>query len=155
MPNIDKLSQRIDKELDDIEMAVERAADGWQRYESSSDDFYLDSVALSLHGFYSGVENVLENIATSMDRQLPGGERWHIDLLQQMAKELPDVRPAVISESTAGTLLGYLKFRHLVRNIYSYRIDPVKLAPLAEGASEAFDEVSRELKAFSRWLMMN
>lgn len=52
MPNIDKLSQRIDKELDDVEMAVERAEDGWQRYESSSDDFYLDSVALSLHSFY-------------------------------------------------------------------------------------------------------
>lgn len=154
-PKIAKLSRRIQRELGDIEKAVVRAQTGWQQYQRSNDDLYLDSVALGLHGFYNGIEGLLENIATSIDRRLPGGDSWHMDLLEQMANELPEIRPAAISESTLTVLAKYLKFRHLVRNIYSYRLDPVKLSPLVEDISSAFEQVSQELTDFARWLIVN
>ena len=139
-------------ELGDIEKTSDRAQTGWQQYQSSGDDLYLDSVALCLHGFYNGVESLLENIATSLDKRLPGGSNWHRDLLIQMANELPNVRPAVISDSTATVLDDYLRFRRVVRNIYSYQIDPEQLRPLVEGAPGAFILVNQELTAFADWL---
>lgn len=139
-------------ELGDIEKMSDRAQTGWQQYQSSDDDLYLDSVALCLHGYYNGVEGLLENIATSLDKRLPGGSSWHRDLLTQMANELPDVRPAVISDSTATVLNDYLRFRHVVRNIYSYQIDPEQLRPLVEGSPGAFVLFSQELTKFADWL---
>lgn len=148
------LSRRIHETLEDIEKVIARAQAGWKQYQNSGDDLYLDSVALSLHGFYNGIEGVLENIATSLDRQLPGGDGWHKKLLKQMASEMPEIRPAVISILTLTVLEEYLRFRHLVRNVYSFEIDPIKLGPLVEGASDAFNQVSQELTDFARWLVI-
>lgn len=148
-----KLSRRITMQLSDVEGAVMRAQSGWTQYEASGDELYLDSVALGLHGFYNGIEGVLENITTSLDKQLPGGSSWHKDLLEQMSNELPGVRPAVISGSTFVILDEYLGFRHVVRNIYSHKIDAERLTPLAEGARAAFMQVSQELTEFAQWLL--
>lgn len=140
-------------ELSDIEQVVMRAQSGWQQYKTSHDDLYLDSVALCLHGFYNGIEGLLETIATTIDRHLPGGSSWHRDLLAQMANELPNTRPAVISESTLIALDEYRRFRHVVRNVYSYRIDPDQLEPLVEGVTVAFSQVSQELTSVARWIL--
>jgi len=43
---------------------------------------YLDSAALNLHGFYSGLERLFELIARHVDGAIPSGETWHRDLLQ-------------------------------------------------------------------------
>lgn len=152
--NVIKLSRRINMTLNDVERVVARTQTGWQQYQISGDDLYLDSVALGLHGFYNGVEGLLESIATSLDKHLPGGSSWHRELLEQMAEELSGVRPAVISADTLAILDEYLRFRHVVRNIYSYRINPELLAPLAEGVNNAFTKVSLELSEFSRWLIL-
>ena len=152
MSSLRQLSRRIPLELDNIEKTVIRAETGWQQYKNSGDDLYLDSVALSLHGFYNGVEGLLENIATGLDRHLPGGDSWHKYLLEQMANELLNIRPAVISRSTLEALGEYLGFRHVVRNIYSYQIDPEKLEPLVESVRSIFEQVCQELIDFVRWL---
>ncbi|MCX5643956.1 MAG: hypothetical protein NTZ17_04625 [Phycisphaerae bacterium] len=73
--------------------------EGWQRARLSADDYYLDAVALNLHGFYGGLERIFERIATVVDGARPSGEHWHQALLRQMAEEMPGVRPAVISEA--------------------------------------------------------
>ena len=57
-------------------------------------DVYLDSVALNLHSFYSGLERLFE-IARHIDCSVPEGETWHRDLLDQMACEVADIRPAI------------------------------------------------------------
>ena len=53
-----------------------------------------------------------------MDQKRPSGEDWHRDLLRQMTQDLVDVRPAVISRETALIMDRFLRFRHLVQNIY-------------------------------------
>lgn len=148
-------SRRIHDELSDIEKAIARAQTAWKQYQSSRDELYLDSVALSLHGFYSGIEGVLESIATNVDKHLPGGRSWHRKLLDQMASDVPTLRPAVISSSTSILLDEYRRFRHVVRNVYSYKIDPIRLQPLAEEVDDVFSQVSDELTAFARWLVVN
>lgn len=79
---------------------IERAEEGWRRAQELSDDFYVDGVALNLHGFYVGLERLFALIATIVDAAMPQGANWHQMLLRQMAAEVPRIRPAVISEGT-------------------------------------------------------
>lgn len=51
-----QLVERIRNELHELEVVLQRINEGWRRAKQSSDDFYVDSVALNLHGFYSGLE---------------------------------------------------------------------------------------------------
>lgn len=53
------LTERIRQEMVELDQVVTRLSEAWQRARRSGDDFYLDSVALNLHGFYSGIEWIL------------------------------------------------------------------------------------------------
>ena len=149
---LQRLRQRVEAELDEIAPMVIRAQTGWETYRTLNNDLLLDSVALSLHGFYSGIERIFEEIATKLDRNLPGGAAWHKALVQQMANEVRDIRPAVISPSSAKSLDEYRRFRHLVRNVYSYRLNPKKIEPLVASLPAVFSLVRQELVDFLRWL---
>lgn len=52
------LSARILIELNELAFLVDRAKQGWNKARSLNDDYYLDGVALNLHGFYSGIEKI-------------------------------------------------------------------------------------------------
>lgn len=146
------LAQRIRGEMPDLERLVQRAQEGWRRAQQSSDDFYVDSVALNLHGLYGGLERLFTLIAASVDGTRPVGANWHQLLLQQMAVEVSGVRPAVISQAIYETLEDYRAFRHLVRNIYTFHFDPVRVGRLVQQAPALLDEASRELLAFADFL---
>jgi hypothetical protein len=80
-----QLVERIRGEVPDLERVAQRALTAWAQVEKMPyEGAYLDSVALNLHGFYSGLERLFELIARHVDRALPTGETWHRDLLQQM-----------------------------------------------------------------------
>lgn len=80
-----ELAERIRGEVPDLERVGQRALAAWSQAKRMPDEgAYLDSVALNLHGFYSGLERLFELIARHMDRALPAGETWHRDLLQRM-----------------------------------------------------------------------
>ncbi len=90
--HLPQLADRIRGELTELEQVQQRIESGWQRVQRTNDDYYLDSVALNLHGFYSGLERIFELIATRVDTLKPTGENWHQALLVQMTTELPGVR---------------------------------------------------------------
>jgi len=147
-----RLAKRIQSECQDLARVVERAQAGWRRAERSTDDLYLDSVALNLHGFYAGLERTFELIATSVDGQMPAGEHWHQLLLEQMASEIGGVRPAVISDATRQALDEYRGFRHVVRNAYTFRFDPAKMQRLVENAPGILAQAQAELLAFASFV---
>lgn len=98
------------------------------------------------------MERVFEKISSAIDGSLPQGTNWHQELLNQMALEKPNLRPAVISEKTRKQLDPYRGFRHVVRNVYTYNISPDKMEPLAKGIRLVFKQVEKELTAFSRFI---
>jgi hypothetical protein len=146
------LASRILNEVSSLGFVVARVENAWKKAAANNDEFYFDSVALNIHSFYSGLERVFEKIASAVDRSAPQGINWHQELLNQMALEIPNVRPAVISEKTRKQLDNYRGFRHVVRNVYSYHISPEKMKPLAKGIRLAFKQVEKELTAFSRFI---
>lgn len=149
------LAMRIRNELPGIEHTLKRATEGMKRAKHTGDDYYLDGVALNLHSFYSGIERIFELIAANVDDMVPKEENWHQVLLKQMAEEVTEVRPAVISDSVRLGLDEYRGFRHIVRNVYTYKFDSGRIDKLAERAGPLFTRLRAELLAFADFLEAN
>lgn len=149
------LAQRIRQEIKDIERVVTAAQRHWQGFQAEADDqdVYLNSVALNLHSFYTGLERVFELIATELDGGTLGkDEAWHVNLLRQMTLELPGVRPAVLRQGTESQLNEYRRFRHLIRNIYTTALDPKRMIHLIDALPQVWQQVGQELAAFNTFL---
>lgn len=146
------LASRIRDELAELDRVAERVAEGWHRALRNADDYYLDGVALNLHGCYSGLERIFELIATVIDGVKPKGENWHQTLLRQMAEEVPGRRPAVISQSTYSQLDEYRGFRHVVRNVYAYNFETAKIQKLVTNLPAILGQARAELLAFASFL---
>ncbi len=146
--------KRIQREAEDLERVARRALRGWQAAKTSADnqDLYLDSVALNLQGFYSGLERIFEQIARRIDQSLPTGEAWHLELLQQMSQEWKKVRPAVISSASARELDEFRRFRHVVRNVYAENLISEKMEKLLTLLPRLGQQLRIELLAFADFL---
>jgi len=150
-----ELSERIRGEVPDLDRLIGRVLHAWEGAQRSTDqqDVYLDSVALNLHGFYSGVERLFELIARHIDRdrELKTSESWHQDLLQRMTKDIQE-RPGLIGGESASTLDELRRFRHLVRNVYTFNLVPEKMKPLVSSLPELWPRLRAELLAFADFL---
>ncbi|NJN66617.1 MAG: hypothetical protein HC884_07815 [Chloroflexaceae bacterium] len=85
---------RIRYELQQVSQVVERTLSIWQQQGQSANDYYLDAVALNLHGVYAGLERIFEAIANGVDHVRPQARNWHQELLRQMVIEIPGTRPS-------------------------------------------------------------
>lgn len=146
------LSARIDTELSELKLVVERTLQAWDKAVKQDDDFYLDSVALNLHAFYSGLERIFEKLASTIDGAVPTAANWHQELLTQMQTEIPSLRPAIISYDLKEALEEYRGFRHVVRNVYTYHLKPEKLKLLVNNLEYTFKLASEELTGFGNFL---
>ncbi len=148
------LAQRIRDEIEEMERTVDAVERHWRRFEKAraDQDAFLNSVALNLHGFYSGVERILELIALEIDGGTLGGEAWHAELLRQMQSSVSKVRPAVLSQETVAWLDEYRKFRHRVRNIYATHLVPDRMQSLAQNLPRGWRKLSQELARFADFL---
>lgn len=146
------LAGRIRQALLDIEHLVNRAESLMDKALRSGDDGYWDGVALNLHGFYGGIERIFEDIARTMERAMPAGPDWRLDLLLQMSSEIAAVRPPVITQETRYRLDEYRGFRHVVRNVYVFNLRPARLQELATQLRGCYQDVARDLDGFAAFL---
>lgn len=146
------LAARIRAELFDIEQVVDRTQYLLTKAEQQNDDDYLDGVALNLHGFYAGVERIFEEIAREIDGSIPTSADWHRALLSQMSAEVRDRRPAVISRETRACLDNYRGFRHVVRNIYTFNLDLLRLRDLVIGLPNCYASLIQDMHQFCNFL---
>ena len=123
------------------------------RHQHSADqDLILDSAALSLHNFYAWLERIFTQIASTVDQSTPTGPDWHRELLRQMTVEVPAVRPPVLSAAVAGDVDEFLRFRHVVRNVYTFALDPERVERLASRLRPAWRDVRSALFTFASFL---
>lgn len=146
------LAGRIREALNDLERVVRRAEELMSKAQQLNDDGYLDGVALNLHGFYAGVERIFEDIARNLDEAVPAGPDWHRDLLLQMSAAIDGVRPAIISQETRYCLDEYRGFRHVVRNVYTFNLRPLRLYELTGNLSTCYQRLNAELAGFIAFL---
>jgi hypothetical protein len=148
------LSGRIHNEMDELERLVSRAERALEAAHQLPDenDLFIDAVALNLHGVYTGLERIFHQIAATVDGNVPSSREWHRELLEQMSKRVPDVRPPVISANTVQLLDEFLRFRHVVRNVYTLALDDERITGLVQRARPAFNLVKSELSGFADFL---
>lgn len=154
IPSYQLLAQRIRDELEDVERSVQRSGRAWQAadHAQSDQDMYLDSAALNLHSFYSGLERLFEFTAHQLDGGPPKGDAWHRELLLQMTMVVIGVRPAVISAETANRLDEFRRFRHVVRNVYAEYLEPERIGRLVDNLAGLWKQLKTELEAFAEFL---
>lgn len=146
------LAGRIRRDLNDLETVVQRSQEIWEQYQNSGNDQFLDAVALNLHSFYTGIERILESIAQVSDEYLPSGRSWHRELLLQLASEIPGIRPSVLSNSLLKALDQYRGFRHVVRNIYTFRLEATQISPLMDQLPTTYQQCQTEFLEFAQFL---
>ncbi len=148
------LVARIHQELNDLETVVTRAERGIQaaHQRSEDQDLYIDSAALNLHDFYAGLERIFQQIGAVVDGKIPGGGNWHRELLQQMQTDVPELRPPVLSAESVMAVDEFLRFRHVLRNIYAFQFDPEQIARLVKQMRPVWVTIRAELLAFASFL---
>lgn len=112
---------------------------------------YHENLALKLHNFYTGCEHIFHIVASELNHSVPSGSDWHRRLLERMGMDREE-RPALLSAETVHHLREYLAFRHVVRNIYGYEIDPERSRLLLERYPPVWREVEADVKRFITWL---
>jgi archaellum component FlaC len=147
-----KEAKRIHDELSQIDTIVSHVKRDWNEFVRTGDDAYLKAVAYDLQGFYTGLERILESVADTIDDHLPAGESWHKILLDQMSKEIQGVRPALLSDNSKKLLDEFMRFRHRVRNIYSFNLIPERVENLVEKLPYAYEQARKDLSAFAQFL---
>jgi hypothetical protein len=119
---------RLTAELDNIETLCkelkkrELFSNTADRKKRLADQFVLRAVGSILHDFYTSAENMFKTIARQIDNSIPEDSEWHIELLKQMAVDIDDIRPHVISIKTRDLLNEFRGFRHVFRNIYGFNL---------------------------------
>ncbi|NPV06389.1 MAG: hypothetical protein HPY83_00325 [Anaerolineae bacterium] len=146
------LAARIRQEVDSLNLVVARAERAAERMRGQPDPLWADAAALNLHDFYAGLERLFRLIASQVDGSVPSGQEWHRDWLRQMGLFLKRVRPAVLSPETVKRLDEYLRFRHVVRNVYALELDPERLLPLVHHLRPVFGLVRQDLLEFAFFL---
>ena len=152
--NRDKLIQRVTDERAKIQKTVGRIRRALEKIDVLPDDareFIERALAADLSEVYTGVEKIFERIANDVDKHTPSGNRWHNDLLAQMAKLHPE-RPPVISKVTHRKLKRLLKFRHKINNIYGDELIYPNIEKHAKRMGKLFKNISEELDTFSTFL---
>jgi hypothetical protein len=144
--NKEKLKEEIRIEIENIERLNKEMKDLLTKIEEEPSFVEIRAAASILHDFYSSVERIFKNIALLIDKNLPSGENWHIELLSQMAKPFANVRGPVISEELFDNLKEYLKFRHLFRHIYGFELKWERFKELCTKLEDILREIKVEIE---------
>jgi hypothetical protein len=144
-----ELRNDLRRERQRLARLVESLAELRPRLASGAET--VEAAALRLHSFYTGVERALLLISRTVNGGTPRqGEGWHRRLLERMAMTT-ELRPAALREETQRQLQQYLRFRHLVRNLYSDELRPEPIAILLRELPEVWQNLESDLVRFEAW----
>lgn len=146
----------VEKFFEDIETECKKVNKLFEDYEPLLDklkdhppDFIeIGSLAMMLHSFYNGLENIFSRIARKIDKSLPEGMDWHKELLERMSKRTKNRKYAVLSENMYEELQEYLGFRHFSRHSYACDLDWALMKDLVLRSDDVRDKVLGEIKSF-------
>jgi len=98
-----------------------------EKLSSTTSEEDLIVVGYYLSGIYSNLEDMFEKIARQFENKIEDTTQWHIELLNRMALEIENIRPALLSETSLKTLDELRRFRHVFRFSYAFELDWEKM----------------------------
>jgi len=111
------------------------------------------SLADGISALYTGIESILEAVGNEIDEYTPRGDASHADLVDGMAVEVKNVRPAALSESTRALMHEVRKFRHVVRHKYALQLRRRDVARNFARATKLVAAFGRDWRRFTRAML--
>ena len=102
------------------------------------------ALGLFLQSFYNGIENIIKFVIAEKYERLPSGIKWHKELLDMCFIEIEGGKK-LFSEKIKNILDDYLRFRHFVRNTYSYKIKWERMEELILNIFENWEIIKNEI----------
>ena len=143
-----RLAAEIESERRHLDQTVAKI----QSLTSATDDTTTYALALLLMNYYTGAEKIFQRIAALLGGIPPAGDRWHTQLLEDMALDIPAVRPAVLRKETADALSGLLRFRHAIRNLYAWTIRRADMDVHFAALADLHQRLGADLDGFRSFL---
>ena len=142
------LSRLIIREIEEIDALLTRSSPLLETPVDAEPSFErLAALATVLNSFYTGLERIFERITSKFDSRQSEGQRWHIELLNQVVQKT-ETRPAVLSEESRQRLRDYLAFRHRSRHAYAHYLIWSGMAQLVAGTWQTWNSVRSEIMEF-------
>ncbi|MCL2761811.1 MAG: hypothetical protein FWD36_01200 [Treponema sp.] len=104
-------------------------------------------IALILHSFYNGIENIILLIVKNKDLDLPNGTKWHRELLAKTFEKTEN-RLQIFKEELKVPLNDYLQFRHFVRHTYGFQLKWEKMKDILIDMNIVWEKVKEDLNIF-------
>jgi len=149
---IARLAAEVRRDLSDLERLAGQAAYGQERLATPADFLVVYGVAKVLHDFYLACERLLGHVAAELGGLPVEGAGWHRQLLDDATLEIPNVRPAVLSEAAARLLDPFLRFRHRFRTLYAFDLEAEPLRELLSRLPAAHTAVRQDVERFLAFL---
>lgn len=116
------------------------------------DDTATYALALLLMNYYTGAERIFRRIAAHLGGLPPTSDRWHAQLLEDMALDLSGVRPAVLARDTVERLARLMRLRHVLRNLYAWSVHRDELDIHVASLDATHAAVVADLELFDEFL---
>jgi len=108
--------------------------------------------ALKAQQLYTASEDLLKTIAGAFENQINDHTRFHTELIAVMHTEIPDRRPAVLSDNSKRLLDKLRAFRHFIRHGYDYELDRDELQLMQNKLQSDFTHLMKDLDAFGKFI---
>jgi hypothetical protein len=116
--------------------------------ELKNPDFIeMSAVALVLHSFYNGIENMLILISKDYDEELPKGIKWHMELLDKAFVSTAN-RKAIFKKELQESMGEYLKFRHFIRHSYGFQLEWTRMENLVKQIKNTWKVLKEDIVLF-------
>lgn len=140
------LTDEIEEELANVEELQNNLK--LSRGKDLDEDSKRRVYASILEDFYMAVEKIFKIVARDIDHNLPDNGAWHKKLLRQMSIKISDTRPALIDKKLFHKFEEYLKFRHLIHNIYGFQLQLERFLPLVKEMDNVAEEFKKQVTSF-------
>jgi hypothetical protein len=144
-----QLSDELDADLATLERIHRDVLEEMPKTAGVSPDRrVLAFLALQVDRYYTAAESALQRIVRVFDHTPSSGADWHRQLLDQVAVEAPNLRPAVLETDSLGVLDGLRQFRHFLRHAYAAELVWERMQSTVETLVQGHDGVIRDMGAF-------
>ena len=143
-----KTKEKVRYEIGQIEILLKEAKPLLDLSKSKEPDFGEKcGIALILHSFYQGVENMASHILKHIEEHKPTGTRWHKSLLEAMFGE-NSKNIVILRKDLKIQIEKYLEFRHVVRSAYSHQLDWEKMEILVINLEYVWKMIKSDVEMF-------
>jgi hypothetical protein len=119
-----------------------------EKIDSTTSEENLILVGYFLSGIYSIFEEIFQKVAKEFENKMEDRTKWHRELLNRMALEIEEVRPALISKKSKECLNELRKFRHVFRFSYAYELDWEKILIVVKRWNNGSNLVYKDFENF-------